>query len=81
MGSAWNELLERIRAPLPLVWLVLVVNFQDPFNFSPSLTLLKDQEMRERKGTSQRVMTCNDPSTGINSAVAKNNETSILRTY
>lgn len=43
--------------------------------------LLKSQEMRDRKGTSQRAMICNDPSTGINSTVAKNNETSILRTY
>lgn len=87
MDSVWSGLFERTTAPLPLVCLVPVVNFKDPFNFFSPFTLknkdilLKDQEIGDRKGTSQRVMICNDPPTGINSAAAKNNETSILRTY
>lgn len=70
-----------------MVWFVPVVNFKDSFNFFSPFALknkdilLIDQEMRYRKGTSQRVMICNDPPTGINSTAAKNNETSILRTY
>lgn len=87
MDSVWSGLFERTTAPLPLVCLVPVVSFKDPFNFFSPFTLknkdilLKDQEIGDRKGTSQRVMICNDPPTGINSAAAKNNETSILRTY